>query len=155
MKGYYREPEKTHEVLSDDGWLSTGDLGRIDDAGRLHVVGRVKELIIRSGFNVYPPEVEAALNDHPEVVQSAVIGRERDGNEDVLAFVEATGAGIDPAALGAFVADALSAYKRPSAIFVVDSLPAAATGKILKHKLLDTFAEQISAHDAQHDPKGH
>ncbi len=147
MKGYYREPALTAEVLSEAGWLSTGDLGRIDDRGRLHVVGRKKELIIRSGFNIYPPEVEAALNDHPQVVQSAVIGRARAGNEDILAFVQSAAGGIEPAALAAFVAERLSGYKCPSAIFVVDALPAAATGKILKHKLLDTFAERISAHD--------
>ncbi len=147
MKGYYRAPDATAAVLSEAGWLATGDLGRIDEAGRLHVVGRKKELIIRGGFNVYPPEVEAALNDHPDVVQSAVIGRARAGNEDVLAFVEPARPGVDPRALSDFVADRLSAYKRPSAIFVVDALPAAATGKILKHALLDTFAERISAHD--------
>ncbi len=147
MKGYYRAPELTAAVLSESGWLATGDLGRIDGAGRVHVVGRKKELIIRSGFNIYPPEVEAALNDHPQVVQSAVIGRPRDGNEEVLAFVQPAAGGVDPADLSAFVAGRLSGYKRPSAIFVVEALPAATTGKILKHKLLDTFAERVSAHD--------
>ena len=149
MKGYYKDPAQTAEVLSPDGWLSTGDLGRIDEAGRLHVVGRKKELIIRSGFNVYPPEVEAALNDHPKVVQSAVIGRARDGNEEVLAFVQPTHADLTAQELQDFVRDTLSAYKRPTAIFVVEALPAAATGKILKHKLIDTFAEELSAHDAK------
>ncbi|SPJ22609.1 class I adenylate-forming enzyme family protein [Palleronia abyssalis] len=149
MAGYYRAPDLTAAVLDADGWLSTGDLGKIDDQGRLHVVGRTKELIIRSGFNVYPPEVEAALNDHPDVVQSAVIGRARDGNEDVLAFVQPRRADLDPAQLAAFVSGSLSAYKRPSAIFVVDALPAAPTGKILKHRLLDTFAAQIAAQDAK------
>ena len=151
MKGYYNDPARTAEVLSSDGWLCTGDLGRLDDAGRLHVVGRSKELIIRSGFNVYPPEVEAALNDHPDVVQCAVIGRPRDGNEDVLAFVQVTKAGVTPQALAEFVRPVLSAYKRPTAIFVVDALPAAATGKILKHRLIDTFAGLILAHDAKED----
>ncbi len=147
MKGYFRAPEQTREILSETGWLSTGDMGLIDTRGHLHVVGRRKELIIRSGFNVYPPEVEAALNDHPQVVQSAVIGRPRAGNEDVLAFVQAAEGGVDPATLRDFVSARLSGYKCPGAIFVVDALPAAATGKILKHMLLDTFAERISAHD--------
>ncbi|CUH40495.1 Long-chain-fatty-acid--CoA ligase [Jannaschia seosinensis] len=149
MKGYYRAPDLTAETLDAEGWLSTGDLGRIDAEGRLHVVGRKKELIIRSGFNVYPPEVEAALNGHSDVVQSAVIGRARNGNEDILAFVQATRPDLDTSLLAEFVAASLSAYKRPSAIFVVDALPAAATGKILKHKLLDTFAAEIAAHDAK------
>ncbi|SFG47870.1 Acyl-CoA synthetase (AMP-forming)/AMP-acid ligase II [Palleronia marisminoris] len=148
MKGYYRLPELTAEALDPEGWLKTGDLGRIDDAGRLHIVGRKKELIIRSGFNVHPPEVEAALNDHLDVVQCAVIGRARNGNEDVLAFVQPARGGVDPAALADFARERLSAYKRPSAIFVVDALPAASTGKILKHRLLTTFADRIAAHDA-------
>lgn len=149
MRGYYRAPELTAKVLDADGWLKTGDLGKIDDQGRLHVVGRTKELIIRSGFNVYPPEVEAALNDHPDVVQCAVIGRARDGNEDVLAFVQPRHKDLDPAQLADFVSGTLSAYKRPTAIFIVDALPAAPTGKILKHRLLDTFAAEIAARDAK------
>ena len=151
MKGYYRAPDQTAETVDADGWLATGDLGKMDDQGRLHVVGRKKELIIRSGFNVYPPEVEEALNDHPGVVQSAVTGRSRDGNEDVMAFVVTVPDGPSPQELTDFVSGALSAYKRPTAIFVVDDLPSAATGKILKHKLLDTFAAEIAAHDSETD----
>ena len=89
MKGYYKNPEATASVIDADGWLRTGDLGKIDTQGNLHVVGRCKELIIRGGFNVYPPEVEAALNDHPDVIQAAVIGRTLDnGDEEILAFVQ-------------------------------------------------------------------
>lgn len=145
MKGYYRAPETTAAALSPDGWLRTGDLGRIDDEGRLHIVGRAKELIIRGGFNVYPPEVEAALNDHPQVVQSAVIGRARDGNEDILAFVQTADPAPTPDELRAFVHDRLSAYKRPTRILVVDTLPAAPSGKVLKHKLLTHFATALEA----------
>ncbi len=151
MLGYFHNPAETAKVLSIDGWLRTGDLGRIDDQQRLHVVGRSKELIIRSGFNVYPPEVEAALNDHPAVIQSAVIGRSRNGNEEVLAFVQCTGAEVDPEALKAHVAERLSSYKRPSKILIVDQLPAAATGKILKHRLLDAFAARLASLDETGD----
>ncbi len=149
MKGYFHNPAETAKVLDAEGWLRTGDLGRIDAEGRLHVVGRCKELIIRSGFNVYPPEVEAALNDHPAVVQAAVIGRTRNGNEEVLAFVQCTDPAPDPATLKTHVAERLSSYKRPSKILIVDRLPAAATGKILKHKLLGTFADHLAALDAE------
>ena len=109
------------------------------------VVGRSKELIIRGGFNVYPPEVESALNEHPRVVQCAVVGRTIDGgDEQVLAFVECTGTDeVTEATLSAFVAERLVAYKRPSRILVVGQLPTASTGKILKSRLLDTFAEQL------------
>ena len=75
MKGYYRDPDATAATITPDGWLRTGDLGRRGPDRNLFLVGRVKELIIRSGFNVYPPEVETALNAHPDVVQSAVVGR--------------------------------------------------------------------------------
>ncbi len=145
MKGYFRNPEETAKVIDADGFLRTGDLGRIDAEGRLHVVGRCKELIIRSGFNVYPPEVEAALNDHPMVVQSAVIGRRIEGgNEEVLAFVQcADPAAVDPEDLRAFVATRLASYKRPGRIVLTDRLPAAATGKVLKHRLLAEFADML------------
>jgi len=145
MKGYYRNPAETARVLDAEGWLRTGDLGRIDEQGRLHILGRSKELIIHGGFNVYPPEVEAALNDHPQVIQSAVVGRMEGGDEKVLAFVQiAEGDVLEPDALRAFVAERLSGYKRPSQIVIATALPAAPTGKILKHKLLETFADQLA-----------
>jgi acyl-CoA synthetase (AMP-forming)/AMP-acid ligase II len=141
MKGYYRNPEETAKVLDPDGWLHTGDLGRIDGKGLLHILGRSKELIIHGGFNVYPPEVEAALNDHPLVVQAAVIGRSKDGDEEVLAFVQVADLKcISVRELRGFVAQRLAAYKRPKEIILVEALPAAPTGKILKHKLLATFS---------------
>ena len=126
--------------------MHTGDLGKIDENGLLHILGRSKELIIRGGFNIYPPEVEAAINDQPAVVQSAVIGRRTaTGDEDVLAFVQlASLDAVTPEELRAFVAPRLSAYKRPSQFVLALSLPAAPTGKLLKHKLLNTFADQLS-----------
>lgn len=144
MKGYYKNPEATAAVLTSDGWLKTGDLGRIDEKGRVNIVGRAKELIIHGGFNVYPPEVEAALNDHPKVVQCAVIGRSKDGDEEVLAFVQAAPDDLPEAAdLKLFAAERLAGYKRPKHIVVATDLPAAPTGKILKHKLLEAFEGQL------------
>ncbi|MGR3197529.1 MAG: class I adenylate-forming enzyme family protein [Paracoccus sp. (in: a-proteobacteria)] len=146
MRGYFRNPQATAQVLDADGWMHTGDLGRIDDQGRLHIVGRSKELIIRGGFNVYPPEVEAALNDHPAVLQAAVIGRKREGgDEDVLAFCQLVAPGsVTAEALAEHAAARLSAYKRPTRIFLTGPLPAAATGKVLKHLLLDHFAALLA-----------
>lgn len=144
MKGYYRNPEETAKALDAQGWLRTGDLGMIDNEGRLHILGRSKELIIHGGFNVYPPEVEAALNDHPQVIQSAVIGRMKDGDEEVLAFAQVSADDIpDAEELRAFVKERLAGYKRPSRIIIGTSLPAAPTGKILKHRLLEAFADQL------------
>lgn len=147
MKGYYRNAEETDKTLEPDGWLHTGDLGRIDPEGRLHIVGRAKELIIRGGFNVYPQEVEAALNDHPAVVQAAVVGRSlKGGDEEVLAFVQIREPGcVDEAGLKSHVAQLLSGYKRPERIVIASKLPAAATGKILKQKLIETFERELRA----------
>ena len=145
MKGYFRNPAETACAIDTDGWLRTGDLGKIDEAGNLHVVGRCKELIIRGGFNVYPPEVEAALNDHPDVIQSAVIGNTTNGDEEILAFVQcADPATLDRDELAAFAAERLTGYKRPSRIILTTELPAAPTGKILKHKLPSVFADQLA-----------
>jgi len=136
MLGYYRAPELTAETLTADGWLRTGDLARVDADGAYHVVGRSKELIIRSGFNVYPIEVEQVLNGHPDVVQSAVVGRAVEGNEEVVAFVEvAQDAAVDVDTLRAYLKERLSPYKVPSQIVIMQQLPAAPTGKILKKEL--------------------
>ena len=143
MLGYYRDPALTAATMRPGGWLNTGDMGRLGPDGALFIVGRTKELIIRSGFNVYPLEVETVLNAHPAVTQSAVVGRAcGDGNEEVIAFVEASPQhGTDPAALVAelatYLGGALAPYKCPARIVVLPALPAAATGKILKGRLRD------------------
>jgi long-chain acyl-CoA synthetase len=136
MKGYYRAPEATAETITPDGWLRTGDLARVDLDGAIWIVGRAKDLIIRSGFNVYPIEVEQVLNAFPGVLQSAVVGRAVEGNEEVVAYVErAPGSTPDLDALRAYLGANLSPYKVPSEIVVLDQMPAAATGKILKKEL--------------------
>ncbi|MGI9504943.1 MAG: class I adenylate-forming enzyme family protein, partial [Geminicoccaceae bacterium] len=138
MKGYFRNAEASDQAFTADGWLRTGDLGRFDAEGNLHVTGRAKELIIHGGFNVYPPEVEAVLSDHPQVIQCAVIGQKVGGDELICAFVEASPRGWpDEGALRAFAAERLAGYKRPSRIILMEKLPAAATGKILKHELFN------------------
>jgi len=149
MRGYFRNDAATAQVLR-DGWMRTGDLGRIDAQGRLHIVGRCKELIIRGGFNVYPPEVEAALNDHPAVLQTAVIGCPRaGGDEDILAFCQLVAPdAVTAQALAQHAAERLSAYKRPTRIILTGPLPAAATGKVLKHRLTQHFADLLK------DPAG-
>ncbi|NMM38250.1 MAG: long-chain fatty acid--CoA ligase [Glaciimonas sp.] len=145
MKGYYRAPELTAEAVTEEGWLRTGNLARIESDGAIFIVGRSKELIIRSGFNVYPIEVEQVLNAYPGVVHSAVVGREVVGNEEVVAFIEAAqGTDIDIDALNAYCRDNLSSYKIPSEIVVLDYLPATATGKVLKKELQQRAAAKTS-----------
>jgi acyl-CoA synthetase (AMP-forming)/AMP-acid ligase II len=136
MLGYYRAPELTAAVVSPDGWFNTGDLARADADGNLFIAGRTKELIIRSGFNVYPVEVEGVLTQHPDVRQCAVVGRAVPGNEEVVAFVELReGSAATAAALAAFAAERLAPYKQPAEIIVLPALPASSTGKVLKSVL--------------------
>ncbi len=145
MLGYYRNPEATAAVLDADGWLRTGDLGAFDEGRNLHIKGRLKELIIHGGFNVYPPEVEAALNEHPQVIQCAVVGMMIDGDEKVVAFVQAAAGNLPTEDdLRAFAAGRLAGYKRPSRIVITQDLPAAPSGKILKARLLETFADALA-----------
>jgi long-chain acyl-CoA synthetase len=141
MRGYYRDPALTAAVIDSEGWFNTGDLARFE-GDILYIVGRTKEMIIRSGFNVYPAEVEAVLNSHKAVVQSAVVGRRVEGNEEVVAFVQLiSGSRVTASDLMAEVAPQLTSYKRPSEIIVLDALPATSTGKILKHRLAESLRE--------------
>jgi acyl-CoA synthetase (AMP-forming)/AMP-acid ligase II len=135
MDGYFRDAEATRAAVTPEGWLRTGDLGMRDARGAFTIVGRSKELIIRSGFNVYPVEVEGVLNAFPGVAQSAVVGRRVPGNEEVLAYVQpAVGAALDVEALRAHCRANLAGYKVPAEI-VLGELPIGPTGKILKSAL--------------------
>lgn len=138
-KGYYRAPEETAAAINGEGWFNTRDLARLED-GNLFIVGRTKELIVRFGMNVYPAEVEAALNTHPAVVRSAVIGRNvqgAEGGEEVLAFVQPSpGTPLTVAELADHAAENLAPYKRPSQIFLVEEMPLTPTGKVMKEELV-------------------
>ena len=135
MKGYYRATEETAAAISPDGWFNTRDLARFED-GNLFIVGRTKDLIIRFGFNVYPAEVEAVLNAHPAVAQSAVIGRATHGTEEILAFVEVSpGSHLTAPVLAEYAAKHLAAYKRPTEFFFLSTMPMTASGKIAKSEL--------------------
>ncbi|WP_326543657.1 class I adenylate-forming enzyme family protein [Pseudorhodoferax sp.] len=135
--GYFRDADATAAAMRPGGWYASGDLGRCAADGALTVVGRLKEMIVRSGFNVYPAEVEAALNDHPAVLRSAVLGvPASDGNEDIHAFVELRPGGVlDPQELRQFLAQQLAPYKRPTQVHPVDRLPMTLSGKVLKREL--------------------
>ena len=136
MAGYFRQPEETQRVLV-EGWLATGDLARINACGALEIVGRQKELIIKNGFNVYPPEVEAALTAIPEISLAAVIGKPRFGTEHIIAFVETqpTGVHLDLQEINEKLRETLSGYKLLDELHVMSQLPASPSGKVLKHRL--------------------
>lgn len=138
MLGYYNDPERTREVLSADGWFRTGDLASQGDDGALHILGRKKDLIVRSGFNVYPAEVEAVLLSHPHVSGAAVVGVAEACNETVVAFVvpAPSSSVLDAEGLKAYLAARLAPYKKPSHVFLVDTLPLTSSGKVRKHELV-------------------
>ncbi|HEY3766708.1 MAG TPA: AMP-binding protein [Gaiellales bacterium] len=137
IPGYWRDDAATRAAIDRHGWLSTGDLGRVDTAGNLFLVDRTKEVIIRGGYNVYPREVEEALYAHPDVREAAVIGVPHETlGEEVAAFVVLEpGATPDADALRAFAAERVAAYKYPRRIMYCESLPKSPTGKVLKRAL--------------------
>jgi len=138
MKGYFRNLEQTERVLDSDGWLNTEDLATLDESGNLFIVGRTKEMIVRSGFNVYPAEIEAVLNAHPLITQSAVVGITHQGDEEVVAYIQPMpDAYIDEEDLKAYCNQNLTAYKRPSTFNIMQTLPASNTGKLLKSRLTE------------------
>ena len=138
MPGYFRDPEATAQVLREGGWYASGDLGELHADGALFIVGRIKEMIIRSGFNVYSGEVEHVLNQFPGILRSAVVGqKEADGNEAVIAFIVPDRANPpDEAALRQHLREQLAPYKRPARIVPIDELPMSANGKLLRRQLL-------------------
>lgn len=136
FQGYWRLPEKTAEEFR-DGWFVTGDMGAFDAEGYLSILGRAKDLVITGGLNVYPAEVEAALDDLPGVAASAVIGVPHpDFGEAVVAcLVAAPGAGLEEAAVREALRERLAAFKIPKRVLVLEELPRNAMGKVQKAEL--------------------
>jgi len=137
MKGYWRRPDATAESIDADGWFYSGDVARIDPDGCFFIVDRLKDLIIRGGYNVYPREIEEILYEHPAVREAAVIGIPHPelGEEVGAAVVLKPGAGATPTELREFVKASIAAYKYPRHIWFVDELPKGPTGKILKRAI--------------------
>jgi long-chain acyl-CoA synthetase len=138
FQGYLDEPEATARALTADGWLRTGDIAVTDDDGYLYLVDRAKDLIIVSGFNVYPAEVEEAIAEHPDVLETGVIGVPHPHHgEAVKAYVVLReGAGVDEDAVIAWCGDRLARYKCPSKVLFVDELPRNLNGKLLRRELV-------------------
>jgi acyl-CoA synthetase (AMP-forming)/AMP-acid ligase II len=131
--GYFRDEAATRAAFSADGWYKTGDLGRLDAQGFLHLMSRLKDVIKRSGFNVYPADIEMLLNEHPAVVISAVIGRKAGFDEEIVAFVQARpGEALGPEAVRDWLEGRLASYKRPGRIVCLPELPTLNNGKVDK-----------------------
>ncbi len=143
FKGYWRMPEKTAAEFKPDGFFITGDLGKIDGRGYVHIVGRGKDLIITGGFNVYPKEIESEIDAMPGVFESAVIGVPHpDFGEGVTAVVVRTQAdAIDETAIIAALQDRLAKFKQPKKVIFLDDLPRNTMGKVQKNVLRDQYAE--------------
>jgi malonyl-CoA/methylmalonyl-CoA synthetase len=139
FKGYWRMPEKTAEEFTPDLFFKTGDVGKLDETGRLTIVGRSKDLIISGGYNVYPAEIEGYLNEMAGVAESAVIGVPHpDFGESVVAvIVPKPGATVDEQAIGTALKSNIANFKVPKRIFVVGELPRNAMGKVQKNLLRD------------------
>jgi long-chain acyl-CoA synthetase len=141
MKGYHNLPELTASVMDEHGFFRTGDMGRMDEDGSLRITGRIKEMLIISGENVFPREIEEAVNHHPLVKDSAVVGLHDPSRGEVpICFVELhEGAAWDEAAVRAFVRDRLPPYKVPREFRVLEALPRNATGKIMRRALSESL----------------
>lgn len=147
MQGYYQLPDLTREAFDTEGFLKTGDMGRFDNDGHLYITGRIKEMLIISGENVFPREIEEVLGHHPAVKGSAVVGLPCPARGEVpIAFVELhEGAAWSDAEVKAFCRERLPVYKVPRDIRVVETLPRSPTGKVLRRPL----AEAVRAEGAR------
>lgn len=143
FKGYWRMPEKTRAEFRDDGFFITGDLGKIDAKGYVHILGRGKDLVISGGFNVYPKEIESEIDAMPGVIESAVIGvPHADFGEGVTAVLVCNkGAAVSEAAVLKALDGRLAKFKMPKRVFVVDELPRNTMGKVQKNILRDTYKD--------------
>lgn len=143
FKGYWRMPEKTKAEFRSDGFFITGDLGKIDGKGYVHILGRGKDLVISGGFNVYPKEIESEIDAMPGVIESAVIGvPHADFGEGVTAVLVCTkGADVSEASVLKALDGRLAKFKMPKRVFIVDELPRNAMGKVQKNILRETYKD--------------
>jgi malonyl-CoA/methylmalonyl-CoA synthetase len=142
FKGYWRMPEKTKAEFREDRFFITGDIGRLDERGYVHIAGRAKDLVITGGYNVYPKEVETELDAIRGVIESAVIGLPHpDFGEGVTAvLVCEKGTNLAEADVIDALKDRLAKFKQPKRVFFVDELPRNAMGKVQKNVLRETYA---------------
>jgi fatty-acyl-CoA synthase len=145
MSGYFEMPEATSEAIDDDGWLHTGDLGSMDDRGYLYIRGRLKDMIIRGGENIFPAEIEHVLNEHPEVADAAVVGiPDTQWGEVVVAFVQRTaGSSVTEDQLRSHVRGRLAPFKTPQSVVFVETFPLTPSGKVQKFVLRDKLVASL------------
>ena len=149
MIGYWNDPARTAEAIDADGWMHTGDLATMDDEGYMNIVGRIKDMIIRGGENVYPREVEEFLYSHPRIRDVQVIGvPDRRYGEEVMAWIQTEdGEDLTLEEVREFCAGKIAHYKVPRYVRVTDEFPMTVTGKVQKFKLRDDAIDQLGLHD--------
>ncbi|PTM59459.1 AMP-binding protein [Desmospora activa] len=149
MKGYYRMPEETALAIDDDGWLHTGDLARMDEEGYLRITGRLKDMIIRGGENIYPREIEEFLHTHPKVRDIQVVGiPDEKYGEEVMAFIRVEeGESLDLDEMRAFCDGMIAPYKIPSRMEIVADYPLTASGKVQKFRLREMAVKALGRSD--------
>jgi len=147
MKGYYGMPEKTKEVIDEEGWFYTGDLATIDENGYVRIVGRKKEMIIRGGYNIYPREIEEMFYKHPSVMEVAIIGLPDSVLGEVSCAVIKLRSGCveDEESMKAYIKGKVADYKVPDRIVFVEELPVTPSGKIKKVALREMMEEQLKS----------
>ena len=153
MLGYWEDDEKTHEAIDKDGWMHTGDLAEMREDGYCNIVGRIKDMVIRGGENIYPREIEEFLYTHPDIADVQVIGvPDQKYGEELCAWVKMK-SGVDPLdadAVRAFANGKLAHYKIPHYVLVVDDFPMTVTGKIRKVEMRERSAKQLGLNDEEH-----
>ncbi len=143
MIGYYNLPDLTAKAIDPDGWFHTGDMARFDEDGHLAITGRIKEMLIIGGENVFPREIEEVINRHPAIKDSAIIGKPDPMRGEVpIAFVEIEpdtldpGTDFDPQEVLTLCREHLAGYKVPKQVRPIDTLPRSGTGKIIRRELV-------------------
>lgn len=146
MRGYFEDPQATAEAIDAAGWLHSGDLGALDDDGYLRITGRLKDLVIRGGENIYPAEIEAVLDAHPDVAQAAVFGvpDERWGEEVAAFVIPRAGKTVSTETLQAFASERLAHYKVPRHVWEVSEMPMTVTGKVQKFRMRELATEWLA-----------
>jgi fatty-acyl-CoA synthase len=144
MRGYFQQPEATAKAIDAAGWLHSGDLGVMDADGYVRITGRLKDMIIRGGENIYPAEIEAYLVTHPKVAQVAVFGLPHEKwGEEVGAWIQLhEGETATPEEFQEFAVQGMAHFKKPTYVEIVDEFPLTVTGKIQKFRIRDLVAEQ-------------
>jgi fatty-acyl-CoA synthase len=150
MQGYWNDPERTAEAIDRQRWMHTGDLATMDEQGYVRVVGRIKDMVIRGGENVYPREIEEFLYTHPHVADVQVVGvpDERYGEELMAWIVLRSGAECSEEEIREFCRGRIAHFKIPRYVKFVDSFPMTITGKVQKFKIRETAVEELGLEKA-------